>query len=232
MKLNTVMFAAAIGLAGNAIAGEGKQKEEGTSAQMEQPADEAKKHAEKAEKHAGEAAEAAERATEQETSPSLAEEQAAEQEMEALMADEIERRVTAAEQAPEKRVFGKVIGVTQDEIILDIGGAALPVTVNRDTKIEGAAIPSGKGIQSHLRSEFQAGQLISVTYDLKNMENIALSIEELKAQGEQQRQPQMGTQQQRPMGTQQPSQPMEEREPMESSEMEHDMDHDMESMER
>lgn len=220
MKLNTVMFAAVFGLASAALAGGDKNKDEGTSAQMEQPADEAKEHADKAEKHADKAAEAAERAAEEPTTS--AEEQAAEQEMEALMADEIERRVSAAEQAPEKRVFGKVIGVSAEQIILDIGGAALPVTVNRDTKIEGKSIPRERGIQSHIRSEFQPGQLISVTYDLKNMENIALSIEELKAQQQGEPRPETrqpsSTEQQRPM--QEPSRPMQEVEPMESSEME------------
>ncbi len=215
MKLNTVMFVAAVGLAGTAFAGgdKDKHKDEGTSAQMEmeQPAKDAQQHAEKASEHADKAAQSAERAQEQEgmqaqQQPSAADEQAAEQEMEALMADEIERRVEAAEQAPEKRVFGKVIGVTQEQIILDIGGAALPVTVDRDTKIEGAAIPASKQIQAHIRSEFQPGQLISVTYDLKNMKNIALSIEELKAQP-------MGSEPKPSTGMEEPTAPMQETEP-------------------
>lgn len=207
MQFKSLMFVAAFGLASTAFAGgdKDKNKDDGTSAQLEQPAEEAEKHSEKAKEHADKAAESAERAQEQagqqaQQQPTTAEERAAEQEMEALMAEEIERRVDAAEQAPEKRVFGKVMGITQEEIILDIGGAALPVTVDRSTKIEGEAIPRTKRIQSHLNSEFQAGQLISVTYDLKNMKNVALSIEELKQEGTQQRP--MGTQQ--PMGSEEP----------------------------
>jgi hypothetical protein len=203
MKLNTVMFAAAVGLASTALADGDKRQGEGTRAEMEQPAEKAQKHAEKAEKEADKAARAAERATEQQTEAS-AEEQASEQEMEALMAEEIERRVSAAEQAPEKRVFGKVLGVSQEQIVLDIGGAALPVTVNRDTKIDGQSIPRERPIQSHIRAEFQPGQLVSVTYDLKTPA--------------QQRQPETRQPMTQQPSQQPPSRPMPETEPMPEAE--------------
>lgn len=105
---------------------------------------------------------------------------AAKREMEALMADEIERRVEAAGKAPEKRVFGKVLAIEKEDLILDIGGAALPVRVDRATRIEGSATPAGERISARLQDAFPAGQLVSVTYDLKQTHNVALAIDELK----------------------------------------------------
>lgn len=105
---------------------------------------------------------------------------AAQREMEALMADEIERRVEAAGKAPEKRVFGKVLAIEKEDLILDIGGAALPVRVDRATRIEGSATPAGERISARLQEAFPAGQLVSVTYDLKQTRNVALAIDELK----------------------------------------------------
>lgn len=106
--------------------------------------------------------------------------EAAQREMEAMMADEIERRVEAAGKAPEKRVFGKVLAIEKEDLILDIGGAALPVRVDRSTRIEGSTTPAGERITARLREEFPAGQLVSVTYDLQETRNVALAIDELK----------------------------------------------------
>jgi hypothetical protein len=87
-------------------------------------------------------------------------------------------------EAESRDLQGEVLGVEGEQLILDVDGAAVALKVDRETEFEGEQLESEEDVSSKLEEEYEAGQMVNVTYSTMDMENHAEAIEKADAEGE------------------------------------------------
>lgn len=82
----------------------------------------------------------------------------------------------AADVSKSKEVTGTVKGIEGKKIYIEYNGVVLPIYVTHDTSLLGSTTRMTQRLESRLEKEFQPGDKVNISYELKKMDNYALSI--------------------------------------------------------
>jgi len=88
----------------------------------------------------------------------------------------------AAQQAQKKELKGKILSVHEKTLWIEgENGEAVPLVVSHETMLMGQRLKRDQRIESHLRKEFQQGEEVRASFEIKReregkIENIAVSV--------------------------------------------------------
>ena len=90
--------------------------------------------------------------------------------------DLVTKEPAAAETSLRKEVTGTVKGIDGKKIYIEYNGVVLPVHVTHDTSVMGSTTKLTQRLEPRLEKEFRPGDKVTISYELKKMDNYALSI--------------------------------------------------------